>query len=94
MKEKIEYLLKYVTNENFNNILKKDDYVLDLIAKNRIDVNLNIRYLLKYGIYNINKVIYDNLEDLTIPHNDFVKKIEKMEENLSHEEVIMILENV
>ena len=95
LREKLEYLLKYISNETLDNILsKKSTYVIDLVIKNRIDVNLNIRYLVKYGIYHIDKVVYDNLEDLTLPHNDFIKKIEELENKTSPNEVIMILENV
>jgi len=95
VKEKIEYLLKYISNDTFNKILNnKGDYILDKVIVNRIDVDLNIRYLKKYGVYDIDKVVYERLEELTLNHNDFIKKINDYEKKLTHEEVIMILENV
>ncbi len=95
MKEKLEYLLKYISNETFTKIINcKDSYVLDLAIKNRIDVELNIKFLKKYGIYDIDKVVYEQLLDLTLKHNDYLKKIEDYEKRLTKDEIIMILENI
>jgi len=95
IKYKIEFLLRYVSNETFKNIVtKKTDYILTLVEDNYIDVDLNIKYLIKYGITNIDKVVYENIEELTMTHNDYIKKIKEYEKKLSHEEVIMMLENV
>lgn len=95
MNYKIDYLLRFVSNDTYKKILtKKSDYVLKLAEDNYIDTELNIKYLIKYGIKNIDKVVYDSLEELTIHHNDYIKKIKNYEKNLSKEEVIMLLENV
>ena len=90
----IEYLLRYVSNDTYKKILKKNDYILKLLSDNYVDTDLNIKYLIKYGIKDIDKVVYDMLEDLTISHNDFIKKIKDYEKNLSKEEVIMLIESV
>ena len=90
----IEYLLRYVSNDTYKKILKKNDYILNLLEETYIDTDLNIKYLIKYGIKDIDKVVYDMLEDLTISHNDFIKKIKEYEKKLSHEEVIMLIESV
>lgn len=95
MKYEIDYLLRYISNETFNRINnKKSDYVLQLVHDNYVDTDLNIKYLIKYGVKNIDKVVYESLEDLTISHSDFIKKIKNYEKDLSKEEVIMLLENV
>ena len=90
----IEYLLRYVSNDTYKKILKKNDYILNLLEESYIDTDLNIKYLIKYGIKDIDKVVYDMLEDLTISHNDFIKKIKDYEKTLTKEEVIMLIESV
>ena len=76
-------------------ILKnKSNYILSLVEDNYIDTDLNIKYLIKYGVKNIDKIVYDSLEDLTISHNEYIKKIKDYEKKYSKEEVIMLLDNV
>lgn len=95
MNRKIEYLLRYISNDTYKKIIdKKSDYILKLAQDNYVDTDLNIKYLIKYGVKNIDKVVYDSLEDLTISHNEYIKKIKDYEKKLSKEEVIMLLENV
>ena len=95
LKYRIDYLLRHISNETFMSVLnKKSDYILKLLEDNYIDVDLNIKYLVKYGITNIDKVVYDMLEELTESHNSFIKKIKEYEKKLTKEEVIMMLENV
>ena len=89
----IDYLLKYVSNDTFKKINKKSDYILDKLHSNYIDTDLNNRYLIKYGITNIDKVIYNMLEEITVNHNEFIKSIKDYEKRLTKEEVIMLLEN-
>ena len=89
----IEYLLKYVSNDTYKKINNKNEYIKHKLEKNYIDVDLNIRYLIKYGITNIDIIIYNMLDDLTLEHNSFINKIKKYEEKLSKEEVIILLEN-
>lgn len=92
---KIDYLLRHITNETFKDIKdKKSDYILKLLEDNYINVDLNIKYLVKYGINNIDKVVYDMLEELTESHNNFINKIKEYEKRLTKEEVIMMLENM
>lgn len=95
MNYKIDYLLRYISNNTFSKIIaKKSDYVLKLCEDNYVDTDLNIKYLIKYGVKNIDKVVYDNLEELTINHNEYIDKIKEYERKLSKEEVIMLLENI
>lgn len=90
----IEYLLKYMSMDTYDKILNNtNQYILDLLNDNKREVNLNIRYLIKYGVSNIEKYIYNNLEDLIINHDEFINRINEYENNLSKEEIIMILEN-
>lgn len=95
MNYNIEYLLRYISNETYKKILKnKSPYVLSLVENNYIDTDLNIKYLIKYGVKNIDKIVYDSLEELTISHNNYLNKIKEYEKKLSKEEVIMLLDNV
>ncbi len=95
MEYKIDYLLRYVTNDTYKKILnKKSSYILELVHDNYVDTDLNIKYLIKYGVKNIDKVVYDLLEELTMNHNDYINKIKDYEKKLSKEEVIMLLENI
>lgn len=94
MKYKIDYLLRYISNDTYKKICtKKGDYILKLAHDNYIDTDLNIKYLIKYGVKNIDRFVYDNLEDLTMNHNNYINKIKNYEKNLTKEEVIMLLEN-
>ena len=48
MNYKIDYLLKYVSNETYKKIINnKGDYILEDLEHSRVDVDLNIRYLIK-----------------------------------------------
>lgn len=94
MNYKINYLLKYVSNETYKKIqTNKGEYILAELEHNRVDVDLNIRYLLKYGIKNIDNVIYDRIEDLTLSHNKFIEKIDKYEQSLGKDGFINMIEN-
>lgn len=90
----IDYLLKYVDNNTFKKIKNKSSYTLEKLENEYINVDLNIRYLIKYGITNINEVVYSMLEELTEEHNDFIKSITNYEKKLPKEQVIMLLENL
>ncbi len=95
MNYKIEYLLRYISNDTYKKILKnKNSYILKLVEDNYIDTDLNIKYLIKYGVKDIDKVVYDSLEELTLSHNEYLKKIKEYERKLTKEEVIMLLESV
>lgn len=94
MEYKIDYLLRYVSMDTYNKIINdNNDYILGLLSDNYIDVNLNIKYLIKYGVSNIDKVIYNNISDFIILHNEFIKKIKEYEKSLTKDEVIMLYEN-
>ena len=94
MKEKPEYLLKYISNETYMKILKNNgDYVIENLIDNRIDVDLNIRYLLKLGIKNIDIVVQERLDDLLLSNNLFIKKMDDYEDNLTKDGLVNMLEN-
>ena len=92
--EKPEYLLKYIKNETYNKILKNNgDYIIENLVDNRVDVDLNIRYLIKLGVKNIDIVVLERLDDLLLCNNIFIKKIDKLEEKLTKDGLIDMLEN-
>lgn len=94
MKEKPEYLLKYISNNAYNKILKiNGDYIIENLIDNRVDVDLNIRYLLKLGIKNIDIVALERLDDLLLENNRFIDKMTNYENKLTKEGLINMLEN-
>lgn len=95
MNYKIDYLLKYVSNETYKKIVKNtNDYILDDLETNRIDVDLNIRYLIKYGIKNIDGVILDRTDELVLSHNDFIEEVLAYEKNIGKDGFIDMIENL
>ena len=82
----IDYLLRYVSMDTYN-------YVLGLLSDNYIDVNLNIKYLIKYGVSNIDKIVYNNINDFIVSHSEFINVIKNYEKSLSKDEIIMLYEN-
>lgn len=94
MKELPEYLLKYIKNETYNKILKNNgDYIIENLIDNRVDVDLNIRYLIRLGVKNIDIVVLERLDDLMLSNNIFIRKIEELEEKLTRDGLIDMLEN-
>ena len=94
MKEKPEYLLKYISNDTYKKILKfNGDYILENLVDNRVDVDLNIRHLLKLGIKNIDVVAIERLDDLLLDNNLFIDKMTEYEKKLTKEGLINMLEN-
>lgn len=90
----IDYLLRYVSMDTYNKIINSNnDYVLGLLSDNYIDVNLNIKYLIKYGVSNIDKIVYDNINDFIVSHSEFINVIKNYEKSLSKDEIIMLYEN-
>ena len=94
MIERPEYLLKYVSNGIYNKILNKNsDYIIESLVNNRVDVDLNIRYLLNLGVRNIEIVIYERLDDLLLDNNLFIKKMNDYEDKLTKDGLINMLDN-
>lgn len=90
----IDYLLRYVSMDTYNKIINSNnDYVLGLLSDNYIDVNLNIKYLIKYGVSNIDKIVYNNINDFIVSHSEFINVIKNYEKSLSKNEIIMLYEN-
>ena len=90
----IDYLLRYVFMDTYNKIINSNnDYVLGLLSDNYIDVNLNIKYLIKYGVSNIDKIVYNNINDFIVSHSEFINVIKNYEKSLSKDEIIMLYEN-
>lgn len=95
MEKNTEYLLRYMSMDDYNSLLKSsNEYIKELLSNNYINVNLNIKYLINYGISNINKVIPNIIGDLLLDSKDFEKKINNYEKSLSKDEVIMLIENM
>lgn len=94
MKEMPEYLLKYIKNETYNKILKNNgDYIIDNLVDNRVDIDLNIRYLIRLGVKNIDIVVLERLDDLMLANNRFIEKMDEFEEKLTRNGLIDMLEN-
>lgn len=94
MRSDLEYLLKYISNEAYKKMLMKNgDYIIENLVDNRVDVDLNIRYLIKLGIKNIDNVVIERLDDLLLSNNLFIKKMNDYEDKLSKEGLIDMLEN-
>ena len=92
--EKPEYLLKYIKNETYNKILKNNgDYIMENLIDNRVDVDLNIRYLIKLGVKNIDIVVLERLDDLLLDNNRFIEKMNEYEEKITKDGLIDMLEN-
>lgn len=92
---KTDYLLKYVSCDCYNKILKySNDYIISGLMYSRIDVDLNIRYLIDIGIKNLDAVIYDRLEDLIKSHNEFSLMIDGYINSLGKNKFISMLENL
>lgn len=90
----IDYLLRYVSMDTYNKIINSNnDYVLGLLSDNYIDVNLNIKYLIKYGVSNIDKIVYNNINDFIVSHSEFINVIKNYEKSLSKDEIIILYEN-
>lgn len=90
----IDYLLRYVSMDTYNKIINSNnDYVLGLLSDNYIDVNLNIKYLIKYGVSNIDEIVYNNINDFIVSHSEFINVIKNYEKSLSKDEIIMLYEN-
>lgn len=93
MKNHVEYLLKYISNDAYQKLLRKKGYQIEEIAQNRRDVELNIRYLIRLGVKNVDYVVIERIDDLLLPHHDFMNKINHYLEKISKEEFINMLEN-
>lgn len=94
MKKRPEYLLKYISNEVYKKILMKNgEFIIENLVDNRVDVDLNIRYLIKLGIKNIDNVVLERLDDLLMSNNMFIKKMNDYEDKLSKDGLIDMLEN-
>jgi len=95
MKEyNIEYLRKYVSNYIMKDLENLDLYILEDLTHNYVDVDLNIKYLKKYGVTNFDKVIPSMIEYLLLSHNDFIKKIQSYEKTMNKEEIISLIESM
>lgn len=95
MKEyNIEYLHKYISNSTMKELENLDLYILEDLTHNYVDVDLNVKYLKKYGITNLDKVIPSMIEYLLLSHNDFINKIHNYEKSMTKEEVISLIENM
>lgn len=91
---KIDYLLRYISYDSYKKLIRNDNkYLLGLLVDNAYDINLNIRYLMRYGLSDIEGVILNNIEMLSKEHNLFIKEIEELEKRLQKKEIIALFEN-
>ena len=91
----IEYLLKYLSNEQLKELKDKGNYIiLENLTDFRVTVEKNIRFLIKYGVKDIDKVVLKMLDEISLLENEFENKILDYEKNLSQEEVVHMLENM
>lgn len=91
----IDYLLKYISNEEFSIINKRyNKYTIKDLADDRVLVDNNIRYLIRYGVNNINDIIVKDIELFLLSDKDFRDKIKKYEEKMTKDEVIYMLDNM
>lgn len=93
MESNVEYLLKYISNDAYQVFLDKKVYQLEAVVNDRRDVELNIRYLKRLGILNLDYVVIERIEDLLLPHHEFIKKMNQYLDKISKEEFISMLEN-
>lgn len=94
MNKGTEYLLKYISNDCYNKVLTKNgDYLIENLIDNRVDVDLNIRYLIKIGVKNIDRVVLERLDDLLLEHNEFITKMSNYEKKLTINGLIDMLDN-
>lgn len=94
VEEKLEYLLRYISMETYKSILNSNNkYIINLLIDNAYNINLNIKYLINYGVTDITSVILQKSDDLIKENNDFIKEIENYEKKLSRREVIALFEN-
>lgn len=94
MQRETDYLLKYIGNDTYQKILTRNhSYTKEDLINNRVDVDLNIRYLIKLGIKNIDRVVMERLDDLLLPNLEFIKKMNHYEEKLTKQGFIDMLEN-
>lgn len=93
MKNHVEYLLKYISNDAYQKLLKKKGYQIEEIAQNRRDVELNIRYLIRIGVKNVDYVVIERIDDLLLSYHDFIKKINQYLDKTSKEDFVNMLEN-
>lgn len=90
----IDYLLRYISYHNYQKLIKNNNtYLLSLLEDNAYNINLNIKYLIKYGISDIEKAILNNIEALSKEHNSFINDITSLEEKLTKKEIIALFEN-
>lgn len=93
MKKETEYLLKYIKNDTYQKVISKDISLLSNLGNDRRDIELNIRYLLKLGVSNIDYIVLERMDDLFLSHIAFEKKIDDLLCRYSKEELVSFLEN-
>ena len=94
MNNKLTFLLKYISMETYEKIINtKNEYILEELKNNYRSINLNLSYLIKYGVKLSDEFIYNNLTDL-ITESFYEQKIKELSKNLTKEEIITLLENI
>ncbi len=95
MNDKLDFLLKYISNNTYYNIINnKSEYLLKLLEDARINVCHNIEYLINYGVGNIDHVVFERLEELTVSNKEFRDYIDSYEKILPKDKIIIMFENI
>ena len=94
MQKETDYLLKYVTNDTYQKILNNNHiYTIENLIDNRVDVDLNIRYLINLGVKNIDRIVIERLDDLLLKNAEFEAKMNEYIEKLTKDGFIDMLDN-
>lgn len=94
MQNGIDYLLKYITNDTYQKLLEKNHtYTIEGLIDNRVDVDLNIRYLIQLGVKNIDRVVLERLDDLLLKTTEFEEKMNNYMEKLTKDGLVEMLDN-
>lgn len=95
MRNGLDYLLKYVSNETLGVMKKRySSYILESLEDERVNIEYNLRYFLKYGIKDIDNICLKNIDDVLLEHDKLIEKINNYESKLSKNDVIMMYDNM
>lgn len=94
MNKGIEYLLKYISNDAYKKILMGNNrYYISNLEDRYIDVDLNIRYLIKLGIKDVDMVVLNRLDDLIREHHEFIHLMDDYLKKIGIDGLISMLES-
>ena len=81
-------------NDTYQKLLEKNHtYTIESLVDNRVDVDLNIRYLIHLGVKNIDRVVLERLDDLLLKTTEFEEKMNNYMEKLTKDGLVEMLDN-